>query len=95
MSGSPGAGGREGRPSEFEEALGELEEIVARLDREELDLDEALVLFEEGVGHLRTAARLLDDARGVVEELIEDASGDLEAVDFELPDEGRTGDGER
>lgn len=95
MSGSADAEGREQRPSEFEEALGELEGIVARLDREELDLDEALALFEEGVGHLRTAARLLDDARGVVEELIEDASGELEAVDFELPDDRGTGDGER
>lgn len=87
-----GASGDERRPSEFEGALEELEEIVARLDREDLELDEALALFEEGVGHLRTASRLLDDARGVVEELIEDASGELEDVEFEMPDEGRRAD---
>lgn len=84
----------EARPSEFESALEELEEIVRRLDREEMELDEALALFEEGVGHLRTASRLLDEARGVVEELIDDASGELEAVDFELPEDGDGTDAE-
>ena len=82
------------RTSEFEAALAELERIVARLDREELSLDEALEMFETGVSHLRTAGRLLDDARGVVEELIEDASGELATVDFDLPaGEATDGDG--
>lgn len=94
MSGHDTAGDGERRPSEFETALDELERIVRRLDRDELELDEALELFEEGVGHLRTASRLLDEARGVVEELIEDASGELEAVDFELPDDERETDGD-
>lgn len=70
--------------SEFETALSELEEIVRRLDREELQLDEALALFERGVEHLRTAGRLLDEAEGRIEELIEDASGDLAAVEFDV-----------
>lgn len=94
MSGDAASAEGERRPSEFGTALDELEGIVRRLDREELELDEALELFEEGVGHLRTASRLLDEARGVVEELIEDASGELEAVDFELPDDDRGTDGE-
>lgn len=72
----------EERP-DFEEALTELQEIVRALDREELRLDEALELFRDGVGHLRTANRLLDQAEGQVEELIEDASGELEAVEFD------------
>jgi len=80
-TGRPEAGDSPG----FEASLQRLEEIVGRLDREELELDQALALFEEGVGHLRDASRLLDDAEGVVEELIQDASGELEAVDFELP----------
>lgn len=69
---------------DFEEALTELEEIVRALDREEMRLDEALELFRDGVGHLRTANRLLDEAEGQVEELIEDASGELEAVEFDV-----------
>jgi len=77
----------------FEASLEELERIVGRLDREELALDEALELFEEGVARLRAASRLLTEARGVVEELIEDASGDLAAVDFDLPTEAGNGSG--
>lgn len=69
--------------AEFETALSELEEIVRRLDREELQLDEALALFERGVENLRTAGRLLDEAEGRIEELIEDASGELATVEFD------------
>ncbi|MDP2497715.1 MAG: exodeoxyribonuclease VII small subunit [Candidatus Palauibacterales bacterium] len=68
----------------FETALSELEEIVRALDRDEMQLDEALELFRQGVGHLRTANRLLDEAEGQVEELIEEASGELETVDFDV-----------
>lgn len=72
---------------DFETALEELESILRALDRDELGLDEALDLFERGVAHLRTANRLLAEARGTVEALIEEASGDLRTVDFE-PAEG-------
>lgn len=75
------------RAPDFEEALDELETIVQRLDRDELELDEALELFERGVARLRTASRLLDEARGRVEEVVEEAAGELEAVYFELPEE--------
>ncbi|MFQ5890438.1 MAG: exodeoxyribonuclease VII small subunit [Gemmatimonadota bacterium] len=72
---------------DFESALAELERIVRRLDGNELDLEEALSLFEAGMGHLRAATRLLVEARGAVEELIETASGDLKAIGFEPPHE--------
>lgn len=77
-----------GEAPDFEEALGELEEIVRALDGDDLELDEALALFERGVGRLRVASRLLDDAEGRVEELIEDASGALSAADLDLDADG-------
>jgi exodeoxyribonuclease VII small subunit len=70
----------------FEALIGELEEIVERLGRNDLELDEALGLFERGVGCLREAGKLLDGAEGRVEELIESAAGDFEAIGFEVPD---------
>lgn len=70
----------------FEALIGELEEIVERLGRNDLELDEALGLFERGVGCLRDAGKLLDGAEGRVEELIESAAGDFEAIGFEVPD---------
>ena len=79
--------------AEFETALSELEEIVRALDRDEMQLDEALGLFREGVGHLRTANRLLDEAEGQVEELIEEASGELETVDFDVGGTEGAGEG--
>lgn len=81
------------RGAEFEKALAELERIVEALERGEPGLDEALELFERGVGHLRAANRLLEDARGRIEELVADASGELRAVPFDAPDEEEAGDG--
>lgn len=78
----------------FEEALAELEAILAELERGEPDLDEALRLFERGVARLRAALRLLEDAEGKVEELIADASGELRTVPFDVP-EGDAGEGDR
>ena len=59
----------------LEQTLARLEEIVARLDEERMDLGEALALFEEGVMHLRRAARVLGDAEARVKRLTETADG--------------------
>ena len=67
---------------DFEATMTELERIVAALDREELDLDEALRLFEDGVGHVRRANRLLEDVRGRIEELIEASSEEVRTVEL-------------
>ena len=59
----------------FEGSLRELEEIVARLDAEELALDEALRLFERGVEQLRAASEELARAEAQVKQLVERADG--------------------
>ena len=69
----------------FEALLANLEAIVDRLSADDVELDEALALFESGVAGLRQAGSLLDSAEGRVEELIETASGDLESIGFEVP----------
>jgi exodeoxyribonuclease VII small subunit len=63
--------------------MAELDGIVRELDAGDVELDEALRLFEMGVGRLREAGQLLDHAQGKVEELIESASGDLSVIGFE------------
>ena len=73
--------------AEFEAAIKELQRVVDLLERDDLELDEALALFETGVTHLRTANELLAVAKGRIEELIEAASGDLNAVPLDLPAE--------
>lgn len=46
----------------FEQALNALEERVRKLESGEIDLDEALELFEEGVGLARTCHEHLEAA---------------------------------
>jgi exodeoxyribonuclease VII small subunit len=61
----------------FEDDLARLELIVRSLEQEQLPLADALRLFEEGVGRLRSASAALTDAEGRVRELVEDADGTL------------------
>ena len=79
----------------FEEALSELEVIADSLERDDLDLEQALRLFERGVEQLRAAGRLLDSAHGRVEELVRGASDTLEirSVDIEAEESGEAGSG--
>ena len=50
--------------------LERIEEIMRLLDSDSLGLDEALALFEEGVGHIRRAQEILARTELRVEELI-------------------------
>jgi exodeoxyribonuclease VII small subunit len=54
----------------LEGRLKRLEEIVRQLEAEELELDRALALFEEGVIHTREAEKALAAAELRVEELL-------------------------
>jgi exodeoxyribonuclease VII small subunit len=58
----------QGTPT-LELALDRIEEITRRLDRGELELDEALALYEEGVHLLRAAEGLLGRAQERVHQL--------------------------
>ncbi len=66
--------------------LRRLEEIVRKLEREDADLDQALALFEEGVGRLRAARERLGAAEVRVRKVLEDAQGTLRLEEVD-PDE--------
>jgi exodeoxyribonuclease VII small subunit len=53
----------------YEQALGELERIVAALESEERPLEEALALYERGQALARYCAGLLDKAELKVQQL--------------------------
>jgi len=53
----------------FEEAQGELEQIVERLERGETGLDEAIALWERGEELYRFCRSKLDSAQGKIEQL--------------------------
>jgi len=67
----------------FEKALVDLENIVQRLDENDLSLDEALSLFEEGIKLSRFCSQKLDSVEKKVEILLKDDEGNLQKEPFE------------
>lgn len=67
----------------FEEALGELERRVKRLEAGELSLEDSLRLFEEGVELARTCHEQLEAAEQRVSQLVRGPKG---IEDRPLPD---------
>jgi exodeoxyribonuclease VII small subunit len=63
--------------------LARLEEIVRKLEAQDLELDDALALFEEGVGRLRAARERLTAAELKVQKVLEEAGGDLRVTDLD------------
>jgi exodeoxyribonuclease VII small subunit len=59
----------------FEQSLARLEQIASALDRDDIPLEDALKLFEEGITRLREASSALADAEGKVKTLLEQADG--------------------
>jgi len=70
---------------DFEQALGELETVVERLEHGELPLEEALKQFERGVQLARSCQAALKQAEQKVEILLQ-RTPDAEPEAFE-PDE--------
>jgi exodeoxyribonuclease VII small subunit len=62
--------------------LNRLEEIVRKLEVEDVELDAALALFEEGVARLRAARERLGAAEVKVQTVLEEA-GDLRLSDLD------------
>ena len=66
----------------FEARLERLEAIAAQLEDDELDLDAALALFEEGIAELRAASAFLVKAETRLKQLNEAADGVFRIYDL-------------
>ncbi len=66
----------------FDAILARLREVVQRLESGELSLEQALAVYEEGVGLARKGQQLLATAEKRVEILVS-ASGGVETAPFE------------
>lgn len=60
----------------FEQALERLEGIVKKLEQGELELEESLKLYEEGIRLSRLCHAKLEEAEGRIEMLVKDARGE-------------------
>lgn len=64
-------------------ALHRLEEIVRRLEAPDTELDQALALFEEGVRVLRQARHQVESAELKVQQVLENAAGEITLRDLD------------
>ena len=71
----------------FEEAVKRLEEIVGRLEKGEIPLEESLTLFEEGVKLSRFCRTILDEAEKRISLLLKDEAGIFQKEPFSVPSE--------
>ncbi len=60
----------------FEQALSELEQVVQKLERGELPLEDSLRLYEDGIRLSRLCHTKLEEAEGRIEVLLKDSRGD-------------------
>lgn len=72
---------------DFEKKLGRLEEIVQKMDKGDLALEESLKLFEEGIKLSRECQTRLTEAEAQVKKLVSiDASGKAVTENFSVED---------
>lgn len=71
----------------FEKALAELENIVEKMEKGGLDLNESLALFEKGVKLARFLREELGKAEKKIDILLKDEKGEMKEEPFELAEE--------
>lgn len=69
--------------SSFREELERLETIVRALEDTDLDLDDAIGLFQEGVTRLKNARGLLQNTELTVKKVVRAADGTLRHEDLD------------
>jgi exodeoxyribonuclease VII small subunit len=69
----------------FEQSMSRLEQIVRTLERGDVALEDALSLFQEGTGLVRSCGQLLDEAQLQVKTVL--AAADGTPVEGEFRDE--------
>ena len=82
---------KKARTPDFEQALGELESVVERLEHGELPLEEALKQFERGIELARSCQASLKQAEQKVEILLRKSGApeQFEAAPFDAEDNER------
>ncbi|MBL7073468.1 MAG: exodeoxyribonuclease VII small subunit [Candidatus Omnitrophica bacterium] len=67
---------------DFEEAIGELEAIVAKLEKGDISLDASLKQYEEGIKLVRVCREKLGKAKSRIDELTKNDDGSFKKEPF-------------
>ena len=65
----------------FETAMAELESVIAKLESDDTPLDEAMKLYEKGIGLFRLCTERLDSAEQKIK-LLQQNNGTVTETDF-------------
>ena len=67
----------------FEEQIAELEKIISELENGNLNLDDSVVKFEEGMKISKECNKMLEDAEKKITILLNDENGEIKEETFE------------
>lgn len=67
----------------LESALERLEEIVQKMDSDEIELEESIELFQEGMQLTKFCRAQISEAEQKVQQVVEDAEGELSLEEFD------------
>ena len=67
----------------FEETMTKLEEIVTELENGNLNLDDSVVKFEEGMNISKECSKMLENAEKKITILLNDENGEKKEENFE------------
>jgi exodeoxyribonuclease VII small subunit len=79
----PTPNGTQREVTSLADELARLEEIVRKLEAEDVELDTALALFEEGVARLRAARERLAQTELKVQSVLEAANGEIRVAQLD------------
>jgi exodeoxyribonuclease VII small subunit len=67
----------------FEGAMEKLEEIVGKMENQELSLEESIKIFQEGIELVAACNKKLDEAERKISVILKNAEGKLVEGEFE------------
>lgn len=70
------------KENDFEEKMKQLEKVVNDLEKGDMNLDESLIKFEEGMNLSKQCNKILEEAEKKITILLE-KDGEIEEKDFE------------
>ena len=73
---------KDNKSIDFESAMSRLEKITEELSREGVKLEDALSLYEEGVGLVKECNKMLEETERKIKILQLSVNGELEEKDF-------------
>lgn len=73
----------------FEQGIQKLEHIISELEKNNVPLDQALELFNEGISLVKNCNSLLDSAEEKVKILLEDNEGGFITEKYNISGEGQ------